>query len=70
MQETTSSTTDEGAKNARVLLHAELGTTTGLWPCMIGGASTSAAGDIAGEYTDDTGGNGAAEPGNVVSTTG
>jgi hypothetical protein len=60
--ETTTSTTDAGAESARALVQAELGTTTGLWLCVIGGTSTSAAGDVAGgSTTDDTGGNGAAE---------
>jgi hypothetical protein len=60
--EMTISTTFAGADSARALVQAELGTTTGLWLWVIGGASTSAAsGDVAGGSTDDTGGNGAAE---------
>ena len=70
MDETASSRTDADAESAHAVLHAELGTTTGLWPCMIGRASSSAAsGDVAaGGSTDDTGGNGAAESQNVLST--
>ena len=48
-------TASSRTEGARAPLHAELGTTTGLCPCMTGGAST--AGDVAVSSTDDSGGN-------------